>query len=415
MEKYKLQPLDLWIANFLTEDNTALYFFIRLAKKPNIENLKRALEATSKIVPEVFCRFDRSKGCFVKSHWSAEDLISEVSGENAEENFPHIHLSTGPLIGIVISPCIEEEGYELKLIISHIICDGGGFIDYVGLLCHFYNNPEDTNTEKFENLRDMQILMKNFKRKKIGLPPEVKKVLHLSGKTMVPMNLSEAQNFYQSDRVEFFPSEMEQIKAKSRKLKITFNDLLLSSLACTLHKYSSEELIVLGCPADLRAFFKDSLEGKLTINNFSSFYHCPTYINEQSTFDSVLESVISTMTLLKSMNSCMNGTMTLYDIYRIFPFWISRMILKNTVSKPNILYSNVGVIDQTKIHFNDNEVKWAAIGGPFNKAPGVRITISTFKGKCSMVSDTIGTEENHLLIIEIMEDMKKRILDWSKE
>lgn len=396
---------------FLDEDNTAIYLFMQLKKKPDINRLKKAVELTCKIIPEILCRFDRAKSCFVKSEYSPDDLVMEIKSDDPLQRIAQIYPASGPMMRVIIAP--NDAGYELNLSISHLLSDGGGLKEYAQLLCYFYNNPSDADTEKFKNVRDLQFLINNFNPQKLGMPPEVKKVLGKSGNISIRMNVSSENNYRQTNRVEIKPAEMEKIKEKARKASVTFNDLFLSSYICTLYKYSGEKLIVMGCPADLRAFFSDKIRGKLTITNFSSYYHVPIEMNEESAFDSVLRTVINSMNLQKNMHSCIVRFKAMYKIYGKFPSWLNKLILKMIVSRPKVLYSNTGIIDDTKVWFENNEITDCIINGSYNEAPGVRLTISTFNGKCTLSSNSIGTSENHLFISEMLEDMKQRIMEWS--
>ena len=409
---YKLQPLDLWMADFLNGDNTGIFIFMRLAKLPDIARLKKALTVMAQVVPEILCYFNRKKKCFVEAGLSPDDLVTVADDYYKEGLIPHINLSTGPLFRVTISPCAEG-GYWFNVGATHLLTDGGGLKECLRMLCYFYNYPEKAEAKNFKNLRDPASLFRKFKPAKLSIPPEIMKVHKSFGKVNIQVEVRNANSHYQINKIDLLPHELTRLKAKAKEADATLNDVFLTLFHFGLHRHLVKERIVLGCPVDLRTFFAENIGADtFTVCNLTSYYHIPIKIEENSTFDSVLHSVKTVINRQKETNSSLVKLKTFYKI----PAWIRPWIMKaQNTTEPIVLYSNVGIIDDNIMRFNDNEIIDCFIGGSFKELPGIRLLISTFRGKCTLLSNSLGSLEHHLLVTTMLEDMKQMALEWSTE
>ncbi|GEM_PF-5765419 len=410
MPSYKLQPLDSWMSGFLNEDNTAIFIFMRLAQMPDVDRLEAAITATAVIVPEILCCFNRKKNCFVYSGLSAGDVVTVADSYFIKGVIPHINLTNGPMLRISISPCAGG-GCWFNMGMSHLLADGGGVKEYLKMLCHFYNHLEEADATKYNNLRNPEQLFRKFKPEKLNIPPEIKEVDKTFGRADIQMNSDGSIRFYQTNKVDLLPEELTGVKARAKKANATLNDVFLTLFHCALHQRLNKARVVLGCPIDLRAVFAQHIAADtFTVCNLTSYLHSPIEISPVSTFNSVLHAVSSIIRKQKETNASLVRLKGLYSLpARIRP-WVMKT---QRTPEPKVLYSNIGIIDETTVCFADNEILDCFIGGPFKELPGIRVLISTFKGKCTISSNSYGSSDNHVLITQMLEDMKNRALAWS--
>lgn len=88
---------------------------------------------------------------------------------------------------------------------------------------------------------------------------------------------------------------------------------------------------------------------------------------------------------------------------------IKRIYRLNPVS-----YTNFGKINEKNMHFDGIEISECYFTGTYRRVPDFQLTVSTFRGQCSLNCMLIGDEVSRGAAGEILKEVKREIVAWSR-
>jgi len=104
------------------------------------------------------------------------------------------------------------------------------------------------------------------------------------------------------------------------------------------------------------------------------------------------------MTAQKGSNTCLEEPMRLCMMFHVLPFNIMENMFYSASPVPVTFYSNLGVIDDQALNFEDHVIDDAFISMAVKSSSYFELAVSTFIGCCTLASSLHGTKEDREFI-----------------
>lgn len=368
----------------------------------DIDRLKYAVQQTLSIVPQILCSYDLKKGRWVERGHTIEEVFIDSDTELSDDW--HWNLLTEPQLKIRF--CSKETNDVLKIGISHILCDGAGFLQYLYLLASYYNH--NAPKKNLLNQRDLKPILDAINTK-----TSFRKIIPFSKYRELPFDKSSGIPFCLTNSIE--EPEFLGSQRKTKILNCTVNDLLLTAYARTIVKFLKTESITLHCPVNLRGFGDRKIrEDTLTIANMTGIYKLHITIKPDECFETTLLKIHSQIAQLKSNYSCFNGVPLLHFLYNKVPLFILNIFGKKFYRIFPISYTNFGVIEDDKLVFNSIKINHCFLTGTYRNSPDFQLSVSTYRNICTLNCTLIGSENRKKMGLDLLDQIKIEITEWLK-
>lgn len=401
--KVPCECLDFVEASHRHQVYPLMYCHIKILGHLNDDKLRQAVALSSKVVPEILYTYDFSQNAFVNLGHTPDDVIKYMDIEKFAASLRQ-DLTSSPQLQILIA---QKEKHDLVVIImSHLLADGEGFLQYLYLLASLYNgNRMDA---KIKNQRDISPLLDNIHV--LPLTEQTKIHKHCS----VPaLRSNEKGNLLFCLTSQISNDEMENIHQKATQLGVTLNDVFMTAYARVIARLQDIDAVILPCPADLRRF--SSEPQYLTVANMTGIYQRITVEHPcQYEFSSTLQQIHIEMLLQKSRYRCFSGIKVLNKIFPYIPHNIVGFFIKAAYRLLPVSYTNFGIVNDEKFFFKDCSIQDCFLTGTYRIAPDFQLTVSTFRNTCTLNCTLVGTEYDKAQGQYVLDQIKCEILEWIK-
>lgn len=378
-----------------------MYCHMEIEGKFDIEKLKNAVRISSEYVPEILYSYDFKHNRFVDRGFTLENVIQ--MDEPHFEDRPVWDLSSQPQLKIII---LRGEESKVILCMSHILSDGAGFLQYIYLLTALYNGV--CSEEYSKNNRDtLRRLLKG-----IHVQSQTEQTKYADPKTVEPLRPHSIGEKYYLVKSTISSEDFKRMHRKAKQCHVTLNDVFMVAYARVIAKIQHKNQVVIPCPADLRRF-QEMDDKDLTVANMTGMYR-NIVINcaPQYDFATILSQVHIEMELQKSRFRCFKGIQILNRSYRIVPNFIFEKIIRAMYRLPSVSYTNIGAIEYEKLFFQECDVKDCIITGSYRQSPGFQLTVSSFRGICTLNCTLIGDAESKIVAENILGQITAELLEW---
>lgn len=377
-----------------------MYCHMELFGHLDISRLKQSVSLSSKIIPEVLCAYDFKKGGFVSLGYTADDAVKYAA--ELSPSLPWQDLSLRPQVQVLITP---KEDHDLVMVVmSHILADGAGFLQYLYLLAALYNGrPLDKSTQ---NTRDISPLLENIR---LFAPAE------RSGRnrpaSVPPLRSAENGRYLFCLTSQLPADSMAIIRQKAKGCGATLNDSFMTSYARVIARLQNINTVVLSCPADLRKFYPES--NALTVANMTGIYRrVAVEMPPGCSFNTALRQVHDEMALQKSQYRCFAGIKVLNGVFHKMPNALLARAIKATYRLSPVSYTNFGTVDHDKLFFQDCAIQNCFFTGTYRLPPDFQLTVSTFRNRCTFNCALIGAAHDGKTGQYILDQVKCELLKW---
>jgi len=333
----------------------------------NKEKMKEAILKSTQYIPELLYSIDFHKCLFVDKQHTVEQVINNGDMKNWD-------LSIDPQIKISIISHFDHD--QVIIGMSHILCDGNGFIQYLYLLSKLYNGKEK---EKKHNVRNIKQALqkipkiKSYKKEKIDF-------------------ISLCHDYGGHHQYCLFKTvgkdEFTKIHLKAKALNVTLNDVFMSCYAKVVLNYLNISSINIPSPVNLRQYNKIET---LTIGNMTGMCQAITFNNDP--LDQMLLYTHQQMQKQKSDFLCFKGIKTLSSLNQKIPARLLVKIIQASFHLKPLSYSNMGRIDHNKLVFDDCTIESCFLTGTYRKSPDFQLNVSTFNDVCTFNCMLLGNEQ----------------------
>lgn len=149
VKKFKAESFDIMQYFYGAVHEPLIHCLIEFFGHVDEKALKKAVTISAQALPMIQCCFNyRSR----KPYWEykgfrGEDMVQLINQEGNTEDYRNkllgatIDISSQPQLKIIVSR--EKVSDTLCIIINHMICDGGGFKEYLYLLSNLYKSCKE--------------------------------------------------------------------------------------------------------------------------------------------------------------------------------------------------------------------------------------------------------------------------------
>lgn len=378
-----------------------MYCHMELSGRLDVDRLKQAVSLSAKIVPELLCAYDFQRGGFVNAGCTANDVVICGAGQTGA---PLRDLDSRPQLRLLLTPCGGH--WRVTAVMSHLLADGAGFLQYLYLLSALYNGKQPDGSVR--NTRDISPLLEHIR---VLAPTE--QTRHNRRVPMPPLRPAESggRPFCLTTRIS--AGGMAAVRRRARETGATLNDVFLTAYARVVAGAQDVEAVVLPCPADLRKFHPGGCG--LTVANMTGIYREITVeLPPGRSFTAALQQVHIEMALQRSRCRCFAGIKALNAAFQRVPRAALEQAVKATYRLPPISYTNCGVIDHEQLRFRDCSVRTCFLTGAYRLPPDFQLTVSTFQNACTLNCALTGTAEDAETSQRILDQVKREILTWAE-
>jgi NRPS condensation-like uncharacterized protein len=378
-----------------------LHAVIRFNSQINEQLLTQAVEATLSALPLLSCRYVEidEKAYWEEAGWTGKDMVHVTIPDDAEASIQkNLTVKLDEKIGPQLSITIVRENHQdtLAIVLNHMICDGGGFKDYLYLLSDCYSklaehqpipdpliaDPSARSIHQVFDVMNEQQLKQIKSAQLTKYKQSEKDWLPLTGDDRKPFVLT-----HQIDALQF-----DRIKDYAKEKGATINDALFAAYICALTDTLSANPIVLDCPVNLRAYLPSGAQPGFC--NLTSNITCVVPNHGGATFDEALASVKKVMDEEKGSLEPLRVYWDLEEAYQTHPLAEAKQIFPTIYSIPVNGMTNIGIVDERNLRFADLYIRDVFISGSIKYAPYFQIAVTTFRKNMTFSTNFHGTDED---------------------
>ncbi|MDR1061816.1 MAG: hypothetical protein LBL83_11570 [Clostridiales bacterium] len=421
--KYKAEAFDIWqnLCKTVLGYEPLIRCRIDFAGRVDLRALKQAVDLSIHVIPLIGCCFSdsRNRPRWVEKNFTSEDMIRVIeadssAGDNAERQIARLLSSDfdaakEPPLNILLIR--RAYGDTLCVIISHMVCDGGGFKQYLYLLGNLYTALESGRPVSIQPFnpqvctRGLQPLFKGVKLK------EKARILCSKNNAYGSANKKGQQGVsFGKDGSEphmktrgISNGHFERLKSFAKMHGATVNDILMALYARAFCKNTGTEKIMLPSTMDLRKFMPPG--ANFGISNYASTCMCHISVQATDSLADTLRQVSGQMWAHKTGNAILKPTLFWDMLTHFLPYSLVKLYFANVVTVPAILYSNLGILDQNLLRFGNLLIENAYSTSSIKPAPYLQINASTYNGCCTLCCDFYGSDIDEKWVNVLLDDI----------
>jgi NRPS condensation-like uncharacterized protein len=425
MNCYKAEVWDKVQKNFETFNDHCLHGVIRFDNLLDIEALRKAIWKTSTIFPIIRCRFVYDKK---QARWEGianctiDNLISiievNLSGQKEDELIEstitqRIVETAGPQLSVKLLRN-NNTNDTLCIILNHMLCDGGGFKQFLYLLCSQYNLA--VTGEK--DTKDYTFLQKRSDRQVYSdlTPKDYWKFITKSSFFEKPSPLIRFpfSNNNQQTHPHIFsstipPKQFELLIAYTKKLHCTLNDLFIAALFREIDQHiaiSHSVPIIISCPVDLRRYIKDKQH--IGLCNLVSSFWCSIGLDLGKNLSETTQKVRNKVEIIKRNYPGLKSFYFLNSFLRLLSYAAFEKRMKS-FPNPLIGITNTGIIEKKDLTFANASIKSAFMNGSIKFAPYIQIAFSTYENELTISINQYCTDEDASKIEKMLHSYRTQL------
>lgn len=363
----------------------------------DIARLTEAVRLSALAVPEMLYSYDYGRGRFVDAGLAAGEAVRAGAGQ-FDEGWKWDFSRTTQLKILI------HEG-RLVFGVSHILCDGDGFLQYLYLLAALYNGARPD--KGMRNERDIAPLLAGVQ---VGRPTEREE----RGRQFLLLSLGadSDRTTYHCLTAQIDAADLTAIRAKAQSLQASLNDAFLAAYARVLAKRLKTDKLLLPCPANLRRF---GPEKALTVANMTGMFRIAVEVGAHHRFEDTLAQVHEEMQLQKARRRCFKSMRLLRRMYNKLPSrWVNGIVKRSYDILP-LSYTNLGVIDSQRLSFDGAAITDCFLTGAYRYPPDFQLAVSTFQNVCTLNCTLLGGEERRAQAQQILDEVAGDLRDWVRE
>lgn len=408
--KHSLYKAEAWdILQYLFKvkkiNDHTLHFVAQFSGKIDEERLKTAVNLTARVFPLIRCRFEKSnkRPRWVDGGYTADDMVSCLETDNSEKSVDdfvcrEIDAFAGPQMKIRL---LRSGGNDtLVVLMNHMLCDAAGFKDYLYLLSGIYSKLDENanyNPEALGSRRISQVIKSFSLRDKLKIA---------AGKNDMSTHDSAAFELTGDLKNPFIekrqiPREWFcRLKAYAKKHNATVNDLFLAAYIRRLNSIFGR-VITIPCTVDLRKYLANRKAE--SICNLCTNLSCHIGQEVGVSFDQTLDKVKRAMDKEKSGTACLKSITMLEKVFDILPYKTAEKIVDKSFSNALIAFTNIGILDKSRLLFGKTEMAGAYMTGSIKYAPYFQLAVSTFDNMPTLSINLYGTQSDREKISDFLD------------
>lgn len=374
-----------------------LHFVAECSGTLDIDRLKRAVARMIEAFPLIRCNYREENGApyWEDNAFTADDMIRLIESEEKEEGIrrflcERIESGTGPQLKIGIMRNGKTD--ILCVTMNHMLCDGGGFKEFLYLLCWIYAHLDDKAMElPVQPMKNRQLsqLLKPFS---FG-----EKLKIFSSKNDMTTHDTAKYTFEGDLKNPFIETRMipredfRALKSYAKAHGATVNDIIMTAMIRVLHDIFGH-VIAVPCAMDLRKFLPKRKSGGIC--NLVTNLKCDIGQELGASFAATLEKVKPAMAKQKADTSCLKSISLLEKALHTLPYRTARKLIDKNFTNPPVAFTNIGILDKNKLIFGDIRLTHAYMTGSIKYNPYFQLAVTTFDDEMVLSVNLYGTESD---------------------
>jgi len=410
--KHKTEAFDLW--QYLCADIFAPLIRCKIDFNGFLDEtlLKQAVTASLETLPMIGLCFD---GAQVRPRWinkgfSAEDIVRVIHVKEEAEPAVLRRLSAG--IDFANEPQLKlfivrrQDGDTLCAVISHMVCDGAGFKQYVYLLSELYTKLKNHTAAEAPPLaaRGIKPLFAGITLKeKLQIVSSRYTAYKSSNQTeQHGIDFKQGASVTVIEKRTLSKETFGRLKAFAKSKNATVNDVLMALFARSFCKNTGTEKIMFPCTMDLRKFIPAGRE--YGISNYSSNCMCHMTVSPESALANTVKQTSEQMNVHKANQNILKSVM-LWNFAAHLPWSLLKRNFPKVVTQPIISFTNLGIIDAGQLRFDGLVITDAYLTASIKPRPYLQLTVSTYNGCCTLSCNIYGSEADRQFVYRLLDDM----------
>ncbi|WP_139692986.1 condensation domain-containing protein [Sporolactobacillus terrae] len=367
--------------------------------------LIQAVHESQKLFPLLSCRYVEAteNAYWEESDWSASDMVHVVQAMDREQAVQEqltrkLNEKKGPQLSIAIIR--KDERDSLAVILNHMLCDGGGFNDYLALLSAHYSRFIDGSTCAHPNAdhlgsRSIKQVFDALNDAQLNEMKHARLMKHEQDeRDYLPLKGDERQPFIMTHQLS--AKAFDQLRGYVKSKGATINDALFAAYVCALARVIKAEQIILDCPVNLRSYLPK--EVKPGFCNLTSNITCIVPRDAGIGFDQALMQVKKVMDKEKKSFKPLKVYWELEEAYHHHHLDQAKKLFPSIYRIPVNGMTNIGIIDEHKLRFSGLSIRDVFISGSIKYAPYFQIAVTTFQKRMTFATNFYGTNEDKACI-----------------
>ncbi|NLM20900.1 MAG: hypothetical protein GX207_04030 [Peptococcaceae bacterium] len=388
---------------------------IRLEGHIDENILKKAVTLSTDTIPMIRCCFVEDQGglYWLDKGFTGEDMVHVIeAGPDYDEQktkllASSINICREPQLKIFILR--EKQADTLLFILNHMVSDGAGLKEYLYLLSDIYTRCKNGENipkpsfisrgvkplfEAFSPLAKIRILLAKYDFNKQIRPLD----LGLEGEKTSPILAS----------LQIPPQEFALLKAWSKKNGFSLNDIIFTAFVRVLSKETGQTRMVVPCPVDLRKYL--AADQRKCITNLTSHFICDILIKEEDSFIATVSEVSRQMKQQKNSTACLKPVLQFSLVSGLVSLRALRKVFNRLFTIPFVSFSNLGLVDSSRLRFTDLNISEMYIGGAVRYAPYFQVTATSYQGACTLACNFYGTSTDKMKIDRFLTGLKEELM-----
>ncbi|MCL2482166.1 MAG: hypothetical protein FWF43_01865 [Propionibacteriaceae bacterium] len=365
----------------------------------NMDRLINAVAKAAIIIPEILCGIDTRHFRFKPVGITPADIVEEVA--YTPEACPAFDPRSGPQTKILVGHGPQADTLVVQM--SHVMSDGAGLWQFVGLLAACYNG-------RLVHARNNRSAREALSGQKVGPATAAEHDGEDTAWDGFPMPGSVGDRLW---LVETIPAEtLTLLHDKARQSGVTLNDVFLaaySRIVCSLMQTNKSRV---SCPADLRRFTD---LGELTVANLTGRYMVTVRVEPGDSFSTTVSRIHDEVQELRRRNRQIAQLHLLHFAWRFAPKRLIQESVRGVYHLHPISYSNMGVLNPSSATFGTCKPLRAAVFGPYIDTGGFLVVISTMNGVATLGSSIVADPDRAQAGQEILKLVVGQCTAWLAE
>ena len=385
---------------------------------PDIEALKTVIICAFEKAPVLHSKFVDTK---LSTHWEVkpydiDDVFSVSYPENVEEaveEFLTQYIPPEADIQMKLALFIKDGKSTLCMIENHMCMDGGDLKYFLQAFCENYSKyvTDGISPVNFRTgSRSYDDVYSGFSQTEAGVAQRLFKNINARDDHKFPLTPNHIGDKSFIARKRFSEETFAKLKAKSKELGATINELLLASYFYSVYElagYPSSDKVMISNAIDLRRHM-DNVQDK-GFTNHTSWMQCAIPERGRDIFETIKYVVRSSNKFKKDKFMGLYGLPLLNFGYNILPHAASEEIIKIGYSNPLMAMSNIGVLKGADFALAGKEPTDAFMSGAVKYKPFVLLTATTYRNVITLSMCVRGNDEDKKIVNEFFSLMEKNI------
>ncbi|MDR2649542.1 MAG: condensation domain-containing protein [Clostridiales bacterium] len=418
----KAEPYDIWFyLTYLWKEINDPLIRCRIDFDGPVDEdaLKRAVTLSLNTVPVIGCSFEcHSRGPrWVNKNFTGEDIVRVIeSGIDLESRVIQcftvgITVETEPLLRIYILR--RAGGDTLCAVISHIVCDGAGFKQYLYLLSDIYTelkNGREPPAQSYYRRGIKPLFAGVSLKEKIKIQ---RSRSYINAYSYSNMKYQRGVDFRDGGAEAYMlrrtlsKESFYRIKRFAKMRNATINDSLMALFARAFCKNTGAESIELPSTMDLRKFVPQGV--KYGVSNYTSNCVCDISVQPNDTLGQTITRVSEQMRVHKSGKDILKSVLDWNLTVSLTPYRLLKRIYEDNTIHPIVSFTNFGIINSELLNFDNTAINSIYITVSIKPRPYLLLSASTFNDACTLSSNIYGSRNDKIFIDKLFDDICSEI------